>query len=550
MISRVIDKYSGFITLRSPRHNYIKNIIILAVIYVISAKLGLFFAISNSNVTMIWPPSGIALAALIIYGMRLWPGVLIGAFIANMMASDNLIASLGVGVGNTLSAVLGAWLISRLIGNSNPLSSVSNLYKFFIVACTSTMVASSVGPTMLVLNDLAEKDSWGMLSWIWWVGDTASILVFAPLILSWQRNIQPPLTYKPNYLEVTLFTILLIIVTSLPFFSSLNADVIGYPIAFICFPFCVWAAYRYCMKQITFTIVIIMVLAIYATAIGLGPFYRESLNDSLFQLQVFMIITVVTTLSLAAAVFERQRFETQLIAENKRAEELTHAKSQFMSSMSHELRTPLNAIIGFSHVLQQDKEQLNEQHQEFIGYISEAGDHLLHLVNDLLDIEQSDSHKLSIDSVRVNLHHSIIESIRFIEHLAHKNDVTVNYHAAGNSDLSVLADPVRLRQILINLLSNAAKYNREGGSISIHCDQKTSSSVSIVITDTGIGIADEDLSTIFEPFNRLKIEESEIEGSGIGLTVTHTLIKLMNGTIVVTSKLGEGSTFTITLPTQ
>ena len=543
-------KNSDFLKIKLPHYNYVISIIILAFIYILAARLGLLLATAEGNITLFWPPSGIALAALVIFGRRLWPGILIGAFFADILATGNVIASIGMSIGSTASALFGLWLLGMLIGRENPLSRTVHLYKFFIIALISTIIAAIIGTTSLVMTGVTDWSSFNSIALTWWLGDTAGIFVFTPLIISWQRNVQPPLNQNPKYFEVILFSVLLILISSLPFISSFPLHLVGYPLAFISFPFCIWAAYRYCLKQVTVTILIIMIVAIYGTIIEQGPFHRETLSESLFQLQAFMIIVVVTTLSLASAVFERQRFEFQLIQQKKKAEELTLAKSQFMSNMSHELRTPLNAIIGFSHILEKDDSNLSKQQYEFVGYISDAGNHLLHLVNDLLDIEQSDSHKLNIKTRRINLHDSILESIHFIEHMASKRDISIYYNKEVTKNLDVMADPIRLRQILINLLSNAAKYNHDNGRISIVCDKKESSHISIAISDTGDGIAKEDIPTIFDPFNRLQIEDSQIEGSGIGLTVAHKLVELMNGTITVTSELGKGSTFIITLPSK
>ena len=543
-----LNKFSNIIKLPFHQYNNGMRIIALTVIYAAAANIGLLFATTEGNITMIWPPSGIALAALIIFGKKLWPGILFGAFIADMLVSGNITASFGMAFAATASALFGFWLINRLIGKENFLSKVTHLYKFFFVAFVSPVIAANIGSLSLMLTGLISVDSYITVSWTWWLGDVAGIIIFAPLIVAWKKDIQPPFPYKPNYLEISLFTLLLILVSSLPLISSLPTQLVGYPIAFIAFPFCIWAAYRYCMKQVTLTIIIIMILAVYTTITGHGPFYRETLSESLFQLQVFMLITVITTLSLASAVFERQRFESQLIKQRKRAEELTLAKSQFMSNMSHELRTPLNAIIGFSHILEKDKSSLNQQHHEFVGHISRAGNHLLCLVNDLLDIEQSNAHKLNIQLSRFKLSDAISESINFVTQMAKEKNISIHYKKDTEQEMLVFADKIRLRQVLINLISNAAKYNHDGGDITVNCDKPDASHVRIAITDTGDGIEEQDLKKIFEPFTRAQIEGSDIEGSGMGLTVTYKLVELMNGSISVKSEIAKGSTFTIILP--
>ncbi len=548
MISTLPLKAKKFFSIESLHSDYIMGVVLLATVYALAGRLGSLFATADGNITLIWPPSGIALAALIIFGNRLWPGILIGAIIADFLATNNVLASIGMAVGSTVSSLMGSLLVSVFIGKENPLSRTINLYKFFIIVPASTAIAAFIGTIMLVINGVANPTNFDSVMLTWWLGDTIGILVFAPLFLAWQNNIQLPLMVKPKYLETAIFTILLISTSSLPFILNLPLDIVGYPLAFISFPFCIWAAYRYCMKQVTITIVIIMIVAIYGTITEQGPFHKDTLAESLFLLQTFMLIIVTTTLSLASAVFERQRFEFRLIEQREKAEELTLAKSQFMSNMSHELRTPLNAIIGFSHILEQDDSNLNKQQHEFINYISDAGSHLLHLVNDLLDIEQGDAKKLNIQLTKVNLNTAMLESIRFIEHMADKRNISINFEKGTNEELHVFADKVRLRQVLINLLSNAAKYNPEGGSITVTCGKQDSSHTRIAITDTGDGISEEHIDKIFEPFNRAQIEGSRIEGSGIGLTVAQKLVELMHGTISVESEIGKGSTFTIILP--
>lgn len=549
MILSKTNKLNRFLNPQLPQYNYVR-IIILAILYILGARLGFFFATMDGSVTLIWPPSGIALAGLIIFGFRLWPGILIGAFIANIIASNTILSSFGMSIGAAASALLGYWLIRKFIGKNNPLSSIKYLYIFIAVAITTPIIASNIGTTSLVLTNIIGWSSYSAVNFTWWIGDFAGILVFTPLIIAWQKNIRATRVVKPSYIEISFFAILLISISSLPYLSALPNEIIGYPLAFISFPFCIWAAYKYCMKQVTLTILVIMILAVYGTVTGQGPFYRETLGESLFQLQTFMAIIVITTLSLAAAIYERHKFEIQLIAEKKRAEDLTLAKSQFMSNMSHELRTPLNAITGFSHILQKGNKSLDKEQQEFVGYISDAGNHLLHLVNDLLDIEQNDAHKLHIKPARIKLDDSITESIHFIEPMATKRNISIHYNKETCKDFHVVADPIRLKQVLINLLSNAAKYNHDNGSITITCKKSHLSSVYISVTDTGEGISEKDIQTIFEPFSRVQIEDSYIEGSGIGLTVANKLIELMNGGITVTSTLGQGSTFTIELPME
>ena len=521
---------------------------LLAMVYLLAGQIGALFATTEGNITLIWPASGIALAALRIFGMRLWPGVLLGAFISNILSIDNIIAAAMMSVGSTFSAYLGAWLLFRYIGHENPLSRPVHLFKFLATGLATPIIAALIGTLALVSNDIASWSNFKLVTLTWWLGDAAGILVFSPLLFAWQKNIKPVTEFQHSRMEISLFFSLLLLFSALPFISSFPVDVVGYPLAFISFPFCIWAAYRYCMKQVAYTIIIIMAMAIYGTLTEQGPFYRETLAESLFQLQTFMALIVITTLSLAAAIYERRMYALQLVEQREKAERLIHEKSVFMSNMSHELRTPLNAIIGFSHILKQDKQSLTKNQAEFVDHISHAGDHLLHLVNDLLDIEQSNVNKLTIELGQVNLHEIITASLDLIKQAASDKQITIRYNNPLPHDTQVIADKTRLHQVLINLLSNATKYNHVGGSIDINCDATENSPINITINDSGEGIDEADIEKIFEPFNRAHTSQANIEGAGLGLTVTHKLITLMNGKISVSSTPGEGSAFTITIP--
>jgi len=549
MIIQALNIGTHFSRKKQSKYRDVRDILILAVCYVVAAKLGLLFATVHGSVTMVWPPSGIALAALLILGPRLWPGVFLGAFVINLLLSGNNIASLGIACGNTIEAVLAVWLIKEIILKIKPAVSVGNLYKFFLIALICPVIAAIVGSTSLIIGGLTEWSVFTSLIWTWWLGDAAGILVFAPVLVAWSRNIQVdsiPIS------EMAIFIVLLVLVSSLAFNSWLPADITGYPLAFITFPFCVWAAYRYGFKGATGTIFLVMMFAIYGTATSQGPFYRENLNESLFQLQSFMTIIVITTLTLVVAIFEREQLEKKLIAEKERAEDLVQSKIDFVSAMSHELRTPLNAIIGYTHILGLDKHEskLSKEQYKFLKNIKDSGQHLLHIVNDLLDVAETDAKLLNINISRLRLDEIIPECIQFIEQAASSRNIKINYDNQLSAGLYVMADKVRLNQVLINLLSNATKYNRHNGRLTISCAETGTSMTAISISDTGDGIAAKDMKDIFEPFSQIGVRDVNIEGTGIGLAITRKLVERMHGSISVKSEVGKGSTFTIELPNK
>ncbi len=243
-------------------------------------------------------------------------------------------------------------------------------------------------------------------------------------------------------------------------------------------------------------------------------------------------------------VTEHVRYKEALIIEREKADEANRAKTEFLSNMSHELRTPLNAILGFGQILLIDIPD-DDPGRENLNEIINAGQHLLKLINEILDLAKVESGRIELSIDTFNINDVLGESISLVSTLAASNNISLTLH--DSEDVSIKTDRLRLRQALLNLLSNAIKYNSENGSVEVavtsHADR-----LQIDVKDTGIGIKPEQMKDLFEPFNRLDAEGSDIEGTGIGLTLTRRIIRMMGGSLNVESQAGIGSTFSISLP--
>ena len=248
-------------------------------------------------------------------------------------------------------------------------------------------------------------------------------------------------------------------------------------------------------------------------------------------------------------ITERKLTEQQLVETTKQAREASKAKSQFLARMSHEFRTPLNSILGFAQLLEAELDTAtSDPTKKHIQQILDSGWYLLTLVNDVLDLASIEANKLELFVSSINTASLIHECVDIMKPLAQDQNITLVYADNVNCNgCNVKADPLRLKQVLLNLISNAIKYNRDGGSVTINCQQTDASHGRITVTDTGHGIATEDQTTIFEPFSRLYLNTYAAQGTGIGLAITKQLIELMGGSIGIESQPGIGSAFWVEL---
>ena len=245
----------------------------------------------------------------------------------------------------------------------------------------------------------------------------------------------------------------------------------------------------------------------------------------------------------AAELLDRRAAE--LTAARDTALKATEVKNSFLSSTSHELRTPLNSILGFAQLLQMSA--LSEEDSDGVVRILGAGRHLLALINELIDIARIESGDLSLSLEPTLVRLVIEESSQLMAPIAAERSIRLSQHCAHPA-LAVHADRQRLSQVLVNLISNAVKYNYRGGSIAITCRAEGASRAIIVVSDTGPGLSPENAERIFVPFERLGAEQTAVEGTGIGLPLAKSLTEAMQGRLTVSSVLGEGAAFTISLP--
>jgi CheY-like chemotaxis protein/nitrogen-specific signal transduction histidine kinase len=229
------------------------------------------------------------------------------------------------------------------------------------------------------------------------------------------------------------------------------------------------------------------------------------------------------------------------------AEAASRTKSEFVSRMSHELRTPLNAMIGFAQLLGLDREPVLAPHQhDWAGQIQRAGWHLLDMINDTLDLARLESGAVQLALHPVQVPAMVAASLSMVSNAARLRGVVLHEEHSPDA-LLAMAEETRLKQVLTNLLSNAVKYNIEGGSVVVGTGVDSLGRVEITVRDSGLGMSPEQMAALFQPYNRLGRESSNIEGTGIGLVISRRLAELMGGTLEAASMAGQGSVFTLRL---
>jgi len=316
------------------------TVVILTATYFLAAKLGLRFAYIHPSATVVWPPSGLAVAAFLLLGLELWPAILIGAFLANLTTYGSLATSLCIAGGNTLEALLGAALVMRFAGGRDFLLRPRGIVKFALLAALlSTTVSATVGVTSLALSGYARWPDYGHIWLTWWLGDLAGDLLVAPLLIAWSTP--PRVRWDTRViLEALALFAALALVTLVVFDGLIPATrAERLPLQFLCSPLLFWAAFRLGRRGVAACLVAMAFIAMLGTLHGLGPFARRGPNESLLLLQAFLAVEAVMMLSVAAMIGELRRAEdhARQLAVKDELTGLVNYRA-FMASLDSEIR--------------------------------------------------------------------------------------------------------------------------------------------------------------------------------------------------------------------
>jgi two-component system sensor kinase FixL len=284
---------------------------LLTLVYFIAGKFGLMLASLHASASPVWPPAGIALAALLLLGYRAWPAIFVGAFLVNVTTAGNVATSLAIASGNTLEALCGAWLVNRFAGGTTAFDRPQGVVKFALAAVVSTIISPVFGVTSLALGGFVDWANFGAIWLTWWLGDTTGDLLIAPLIILW--SIASKWRWnRREAVEVGILLLLLVVLSEAVFGGWLTISARNYPIAFISGPIVIWTAFRFTQRETATSIFILSAIAIWGALHGFGPFVGETENQSLLGLQSWTAVLTITAMALSAGMAERGRAEEAL----------------------------------------------------------------------------------------------------------------------------------------------------------------------------------------------------------------------------------------------
>jgi signal transduction histidine kinase len=506
----------------------------LAAVYVVVARLGLRLDAVSGFATLVWPPTGVSLAALLLFGYRVWPGIAVGAFVTNCGIGAPPAVASGIALGNTLEALAGAWAMKRLTGGYPSFSRVRDVLVLVgLAAVVSTGISATLGVTSLRLGGIVPATN-ALETWrAWWVGDAMGDLVIVPLLVGLAARGDGPreAAKLPRPSEAAALGVLVLATNLFVFGMREDRESSMIREAYLVFPLLVWAGLRFGARGAAWTNFVVSAVAVAGTVLGRGPFQMATLSQSLLHLQAFMVIVTATTLLLGSSSDERRH--------------AVGLRDSLISLASHELRTPLTSLQLRVQLLARNARAETLAKERFARDAASAEEQVKRmalLVDDLLDISRIMSGRLRLDVEDVDLGGFVRE---VVERCPEPQRELVGVRVEGDPVVGRW-DRMRIDQIVSNLLSNALKYG-ENNPIEITVGREADRA-RLVVRDHGVGIAASDLPRIFERFERAA--SRHVGGFGLGLWIVRQVVDALGGTIAVESRLGSGSVFIVELPLE
>lgn len=554
------------------------RIILFALLYYIAARLGYFLSFQDSTALPAWPPSGIAFALILLMGRATWPGITIGALIANVMAYWNtgelpaqtvISVSSCIAIGHTLEALLGNFLVKRWIKDTYPFRNARNAFRFLFVTLIMAAVGAGIGSLSMLLFGLTHETQMLQLFLSWWVGGVVGILLFTPFVLALVRGQRITFNLEKG-IEISVFVLGIAGIYMLLQLDYM-AETMGRALPFLILPFLLWLAFRFDLIIAITGVLMAALFSIYLTVNHTGPFVLTESPHSMLLLQVFIGVISISTIILSATVRERLTVQRELQSFNSNLEtmvldrtkelneeirtrrtaeeklqktnhELSKRNTEldnFVYSVSHDLRAPIASVLGLINLARKDRD--SKMKDTYLDMIHGSALQQDHFIKEILD--QSRNSRLDIRREEVFFEPLINETFNHLLLVGSKEKV--ERVISVEQEKPFYSDNWRLKVILSNIISNSIRY-RNGKDPLIKVKIRVGDEKARVsIEDNGKGIAKEHLSNVFKMFYRAT---DDGHGSGLGLYIVKEAVEKLNGSIKINSKVGEGTMVNLEIP--
>jgi signal transduction histidine kinase len=512
----------------------------VALSYWFAASLSLHLALVHGQVTPIWPPTGIALVAILVFGRRVWPAVFFAALAVNLPIGPSPLGAVFIAAGNTLAPLVAAELLMRA-GFRIELDRLRDAAAIIVLAALMAMtISATVGTSVLVLSGSVPAGSFWSTWAVWWAGDAMGVLLVAPFILSLLPNATSPALTLRAGAELVALLIVIGVVTFLLFQNSLRLE-------YLVFPLIMLAAWRFRLRGAAPAALVASGIAIWAAVQGTGPFGHETLFEKMVTLQVFNVFVALTSFVLAAFIEARSRAEemTRLYVSATAA---SQTKSSFLNSAAHELLTPLTVFTGYLSLLSGGS--LGKPPQAWdtpINILMSKTREMERIISDLQSASRLEVVDPQLGAAAIDLRKVIedgVERARPRTELL-RAEVTVNVPA---DPVPVEVDEDHLGRVMDDLINNALTYTVRTPRLVIGLTTRSRKAV-VRVQDNGVGIRADERERVFNRLYRVVDPQVVVPGIGLGLYICRQLAQSYGGSLVVEgSTPGKGSVFALSLP--
>ena len=518
---------------------YVLQLTVVALAYWFAASVSLRLALVHGQVTPIWPPTGIALVAILVLGRRVWPAIFLAALAVNLPIGPSTLGAASIAAGNTLAPLAAAALLKRA-GFRIELDRLRDAAALIVLGALAMTISATVGTSVLLLSGAAPGDSF-LPTWaVWWTGDAMGVLLVAPFLLSLLPKPRAPALTPRMAVELGALLVGIGILTFVLFENRLRLE-------YLVFPLIMLAAWRFHLRGAAPAALIASGVAIWSAVQGTGPFATETLVQKMVTLQAFNVCVALTSLVLAAFVEARERAQ-EMSRLYVAANAASQTKSRFLNMAAHELHTPLTVLTGYLSLLSGGSVGTPPEAWDApLGILTAKTRELERIVDDLLCASRLEVTDLGLDREALDLRRLVNEAVERVHPRADllRAEVTVKL---PSEPVPVEADADQLGRVLDDLINNALTYTIRRPQVVIGLSTHSRRAL-LRVADNGIGIPKDERELVFDRLYRVADPRVVVPGIGLGLYIGRHLAESYGGTLVVeSSSPGTGTVFALALP--